>query len=90
MFPKGFMFRISDTSGGLDVQYDRTRAEIKKVNNLSSKRNTYQCINVIKIPTLRKHDAMITVLIESFFNALNNLNYTRISVKISNERKRAI
>lgn len=26
MFPKGFMFRISDTSGGLDVQYDRTRA----------------------------------------------------------------
>lgn len=72
------------------MQYDRTRAEIKKVKNLSSKRNTYQCINVIKIPTLRKHDAMITVLIESFFNALNNLNYTRISVKISNERKRAI
>lgn len=37
------MFRISDTSGGLDVQYDRTRAEIKKVKKLSSKRNTYQC-----------------------------------------------
>lgn len=43
MFPKGFMFRISDTSGGLDVQYDRTRAEINKVKKLSSKRNTYQC-----------------------------------------------
>lgn len=26
MFPKGFMFRISDTSGGLDVQYNRTGA----------------------------------------------------------------
>lgn len=89
MFPKGVMFRISDTSGGLDVQYDRTRAAIKK-KKLSSKRNTYQCINVIKIPTLRKHDAMITVLIESFSNALSNLNYTRISIKISNERKKAI